>query len=44
MNEVRKAIHLAAPVQRVWEFLTDPQKLSTWLMDGNLEPSPGRKI
>ncbi len=21
MNEVSKAIHLAAPVQRVWEFL-----------------------
>ncbi len=44
MNEVSKAIHLAAPVQRVWAFLTGPQKLSTWLMDGNLEASPGHKI
>ena len=24
MNEVRRAILLAAPVERVWAFLTDP--------------------
>jgi uncharacterized protein YndB with AHSA1/START domain len=41
MNEVRRAIHLAAPVQRVWAFLTDPQKLSTWLMDSDFSPAPG---
>ena len=41
MNEIRRDLHLAAPVQRVWAFLTDPQKLSMWLMDSNLSPTPG---
>jgi uncharacterized protein YndB with AHSA1/START domain len=44
MNEIRKTIKLAAPVQRVWAFLTDPQKLSTWLMDTDLSPIPGAKF
>jgi uncharacterized protein YndB with AHSA1/START domain len=41
MNEIRRQLHLAAPVQRVWAFLTDPQKLSMWLMDSDLSPTPG---
>ena len=44
MNEVRRAIHLAAPVERVWSFLTDPQKLSTWLMDSDFSPTAGTKF
>ncbi|MCZ6641057.1 MAG: SRPBCC domain-containing protein [Gammaproteobacteria bacterium] len=44
MNEVRRAIHLAAPVQRVWAFLTDPQKLSTWLMDSDFSTTPGARF
>ena len=41
MNEIRRDLHLAAPVQRVWAFLTDPQKLSLWLMESDLSPTPG---
>ena len=44
MNEVRRAIHLAAPVNRVWAFLTDPEKLSAWLMDSDFSPTPGTKF
>ena len=44
MNEVRRAILLAAPVERVWAFLTDPQKLSTWLMDSDFSPTAGTKF
>ena len=44
MNEIRKDLHLAAPVQRVWAFLTDPQKLSMWLMDSDLSTTPGTKF
>jgi len=44
MNEIRKNLQLAAPVQRVWAFLTDPQKLSMWLMDSDLTPTPGRNF
>lgn len=29
-------IHLAAPVSRVWEHLTDPGKISAWLMESDL--------
>jgi uncharacterized protein YndB with AHSA1/START domain len=41
MNEVRKTLHLAAPVQYVWTFLTDPKKMSIWLMDSDFSPTPG---
>ncbi len=44
MNDIRKALDLAVPVQRVWAFLTDPQKLSGWLMDCDLSPTPGAKF
>jgi uncharacterized protein YndB with AHSA1/START domain len=36
MNDIRKTIFLQAPVERVWRFLTDQEKLSLWLMEANL--------
>jgi uncharacterized protein YndB with AHSA1/START domain len=44
MDEIRKRITLNAPVQRVWAFLTDSQKLSTWLMDNDFTANEGARF
>jgi len=42
MNEgIRKEVDLAAPVARVWSFLTDREKLARWLMDSDFEAAKG---
>lgn len=41
MNEVSLNIEIAAPVARVWEYLTDRKKLSRWLMDSDIVAEPG---
>lgn len=35
---------LPAPVARVWWFLTDPEGMSGWLTDGELQPHPGGRL
>lgn len=35
---------LPAPSQKVWAFLTEPQRLSGWYGDGVIEPREGGKI
>lgn len=44
MNAVRKQIFLAVPVDRVWAFLTNPEKIATWLMDSDLEAEEGARF
>lgn len=41
MNAVRKDIFIAAPIARVWEFLTDQKKLAAWLMDNDMQLKEG---
>ncbi|MBD3647045.1 MAG: SRPBCC domain-containing protein, partial [Pseudomonadales bacterium] len=36
MNEIRKRIVLAAPLDRVWQFLTEPARIAEWLMESTL--------
>jgi uncharacterized protein YndB with AHSA1/START domain len=35
---------LPGPIERVWEFLTDPKKLPGWFGDGTIEPRPGGAV
>lgn len=35
---------LDAPVERVWEALTSPDRLSRWLAPGTVEPSVGGEV
>lgn len=44
MNAIRKDLYLAAPVDRVWEFLTRPEKVGTWLMDSDMEAEEGSRF
>jgi uncharacterized protein YndB with AHSA1/START domain len=34
-DRIERQISIAAPVERVWDILTDPQHVSTWFCDGN---------
>jgi uncharacterized protein YndB with AHSA1/START domain len=35
---------LPGPIERVWEFLTDPGKLPGWFGEGTIEPRPGGAV
>jgi uncharacterized protein YndB with AHSA1/START domain len=35
---------LPGPIERVWEFLTDPSKLPCWFGEGTIEPRPGGRV
>lgn len=41
MDGLRQVIFLAAPVARVWAYLTDQHKLAQWLMDNDLQAESG---
>lgn len=43
-GEVRLVRHLPGPIERVWEYLTDPEKRATWLARGPLEAKAGGRI
>jgi uncharacterized protein YndB with AHSA1/START domain len=40
-NGVRFERLLPGPVERVWEFLTEPRRLSGWFGNGTIEPRAG---
>jgi len=43
-GEVRIVRTLPGPIERVWEFLTDPEKRSRWFAGGPMEPRVGGKV
>lgn len=43
-GEVRLVRLLPGPIERVWDFLTAPDKRARWLSGGILEPRAGGKI
>lgn len=43
-GELRIVRLLPGPIERVWEFLTDPEKRSRWFAGGVTEPRAGGKI
>jgi uncharacterized protein YndB with AHSA1/START domain len=42
--EVRLVRTLPGPIERVWEYLTDPEKRARWFAGGAMEPKPGGKV
>ncbi|HEY8995250.1 MAG TPA: SRPBCC family protein [Lacunisphaera sp.] len=40
-GEVRLMRTLPGPIERVWEYLVDPEKRARWFAGGLLEPKPG---
>ncbi len=42
--EVRLIRTLPGPIERVWDFLTDPEKRARWFAGGPMEPRPGGKV
>lgn len=43
-GEVRLVRTLPGPIERVWEYLTDPEKRARWLCGGVLEQKAGGKV
>lgn len=43
-GEVRLIRHLPGPIERVWDYLTDPVKRARWFCGGVLEPRAGGRI
>lgn len=43
-GEVRLERLLPGPIERVWEYLTDPEKRSRWFAGGPMELRPGGKL
>ena len=42
--EVRIIRTLPGPIERIWDYLTDPDKRARWFAGGPMEPRPGGKI
>jgi uncharacterized protein YndB with AHSA1/START domain len=42
--EVRLVRTLPGPIERVWEYLTDPEKRARWFAGGAMEPRAGGKM
>ena len=43
-GELRILRLLPGPIERVWEFLTDPEKRARWICGGVTEPKAGGKV
>ncbi len=43
-GEVRLVRLLPGPIERVWDFITDPEKRARWFCGGALEQKPGGKF
>ena len=42
--EVRIVRTLPGPIERIWEYLTDPEKRSRWFAGGPMELHVGGKV
>jgi uncharacterized protein YndB with AHSA1/START domain len=43
-GEVRLVRTLPGPIERIWEYLTDPEKRARWICGGVLEQKAGGKV
>ena len=43
-GEVRIVRLLPGPIERIWAYLTDPEKRARWFCGGELEPKAGGKV
>src|SRR3954469_10501653 len=42
--EIRLVRILPGPIERIWEYLTDPEKRARWFAGGPMEPKKGGKV
>lgn len=42
--EVRLVRTLPGPIERIWDYLTDPEKRARWFAGGPMEPKVGGKM
>lgn len=42
MTKIKKEIVIDAPIERVWEYLVDKDKLASWMMKVDSPPAPGQ--
>src|SRR5690606_37132115 len=42
--EVRLVRHLPGPIERIWDYLTDPDKRARWFAGGPMEPKVDGKV
>ncbi len=43
MKIIKREILIEAPPSRVWEHITDPQKIAAWLMPNDFKAAVGAK-
>ncbi len=43
-NNIRQTWHFDHPVETVWEYLTNSEMLSRWLMENDFKPEVGHKF
>lgn len=44
MKIIKKEILIEAPVSKVWEYITDTEKIADWLMPNDFEAEVGKKF
>ena len=44
MKVIKKEIFIKAPVAKVWEHISDPQKIAGWLMPNDFEARVGKEF
>jgi len=44
MKQIKKEILISASPAKVWEHITDPKKVATWLMPNDFEPRVGKEF
>jgi len=44
MKIIKREIVIDAPVEKVWEHITDPEKIAGWLMPNDFEATVGKKF
>jgi uncharacterized protein YndB with AHSA1/START domain len=44
MKIIKREIVIEAPIAKVWEHITDPQKIAGWLMPNDFEARVGKKF
>jgi uncharacterized protein YndB with AHSA1/START domain len=44
MRIIKREILIEAPVTKVWQHITDPQKIAGWLMPNNFQAAVGKEF
>lgn len=42
MADIKRTVEFKAPIDRVWDYLTDSDKIAQWMMPNSFQPVDGR--